>query len=138
MFYACTQMKTGNSVTWETDARAGQPGGRSRHVRLCRHFWLWLGAAQQGVRLGNQRERNPFVRYPLSRGWECRWQSADRQVELIFYALRYAPNGHPLGLFYLKVPRDRLEVGKPCRLGVRSLGGGSGRWFGVNPYGDMR
>lgn len=43
-----------------------------------------------------------------------------------------------MGLFYLKVPRDMLKLGQPCRLSVRSLGSGTGRWFGLNPYGDLR
>jgi hypothetical protein len=36
------------------------------------------------------------------------------------------------------VARDLLTPGKPCRLGVRSLGAGSRRWFGLNPYTDVR
>ena len=30
-----------------------------------------------------------------------------------------------------------LEPGKPCQLGVRSLGSGSWRWFGLNRYCDV-
>jgi hypothetical protein len=36
------------------------------------------------------------------------------------------------------VARDLLTPGKTCELGVRSLGTGSRRWFGLNPYTDVR
>jgi len=138
MFYACTQMKPGNSVTWETTPVPANLAEDHATFVFAGTFGYGSAPPSKGFALEINGKETLAFDIPVSRGWECRWQSADRQVELMFYALRYAPNGHPLGLFYLKVPRDRLEVGKPCRLGVRSLGGGSGRWFGVNPYADMR
>jgi hypothetical protein len=41
-------------------------------------------------------------------------------------------------------PKDRnlphvlKMLDQPCRLTVRSLGGGSGRWFGLTSYGDVK
>ena len=43
-----------------------------------------------------------------------------------------------MGVFYLRVPREMLKPGEPCRLSVRSLGSGSGRWFGLNRYSDVK
>jgi hypothetical protein len=65
------------------------------------------------------------------------WQSADKRIELTFDAIRYTSGGDPMGLFYLKVPRDLLRLDKPCRLSVRSVGGGTGRWFALNRYSDV-
>ena len=68
--------------------------------------------------------------------WESRWPSADGRVELEFDSLRYTSGGDPVGVFYLK-SRD-VKLGQPCRLTVRSLGGGSGRWFGIHSYPDVK
>ncbi len=65
------------------------------------------------------------------------WKSADGRVELQFETLRYSGGGDALGLFHLKVPRELLKPGEPCRLGVRSLGDGGGRWFSLNHYRDV-
>ena len=66
------------------------------------------------------------------------WQSSDKRVELQFEVVRYTGGGDPMGVFYLKVPGNLLTPGQPCRLGVRSLRGGAGRWFGLNRYNDVR
>ncbi len=131
-------MKAGNWVAWET---APVPANLAEdHATFVFAGTFGYGSAppSKGFVLDINGKETLSFDTPSARLWETRWQSADQQVELLFYALRYAPNGHPLGLFYLKVPRDRLKLGEPCRLGVRSLGGGSGRWFGVNRYSDMR
>ena len=62
-----------------------------------------------------------------------KWQSADKRVELRFDSRRTV-SVDQFGLFYLTVPRNILKAGKPCVLSVRSLGTGSQRWFGLNPY----
>jgi hypothetical protein len=66
------------------------------------------------------------------------WKSSDKRVELQFEVVRYTGGGDPMGLFYLKVPRNLLTPGEPCRLGVRSLRGGAGGWFALNRYNDVR
>ena len=137
-FYICTQMKAGNRLVWET---APVPTNLAEdHATFVFAGTFGYGSAppSQGFVLEIDGKAALSFDIPSSRLWENRWQSANQRVELLFYALRYASNGHPLGLFYLKVPRDRLKPGEACRLEVRSLGGGSGRWFGLNPYCDMR
>jgi hypothetical protein len=54
-------------------------------------------------------------------------------VELRFESRRVI-SVDQFGLFHLTVPRDMLKPGEPCVLGVRSLGTGSRRWFGLNSY----
>ncbi len=137
-FYVCTQMKTGNWLTWET---APVPASLAEdHATFVFAGTFGYGSAppSKGFVLEINGKETLSFDIPSGRLWENRWQSTDQQVELRFYALRCAPNGHPLGLFYLKVPRDRLKLGEPCQLSVRSLGGDSGRWFGLNRYCDMR
>jgi len=59
------------------------------------------------------------------------------RVTLQFVPMRLPPEDQ-LGLFYATMARDLLKEGQPCRLSVRSLGKGSRRWFGLNPYTDMK
>lgn len=66
-----------------------------------------------------------------------RWKSADARVELRFEPRRTRSTDQ-FGLFYATVACDLLTPGKTCQLGVRSLGTGSQRWFGLNPYTDVR
>ena len=131
-------MKAGNWVAWETTPVPADLAEDRATFVFAGTFGYGSAPPSKGFVLEINGKETLSFDTPSARQWETRWQSADQQVELLFYALRYAPNGHPLGLFYLKVPRDRLTLGEPCRLGVRSPGGGSGRWFGVNRYADMR
>jgi hypothetical protein len=66
-----------------------------------------------------------------------KWVNAANGVELRFEKRRTVTQDQ-FGLFYLTIPRSMLEPGKPCQLGVRSLGSGSCRWFGLNRYCDAR
>ncbi len=61
------------------------------------------------------------------------WQSDDKRVELRFESRRTV-SVDQFGLFHLTVPRGMVTPGNPCTLSVRSLGTGSQRWFGLNPY----
>jgi hypothetical protein len=65
------------------------------------------------------------------------WLSADQSVELRFVARRTIEPDR-FGLFQVTLPRARVTPGKTCRFGVRSLGQGSRRWFGLYPYTDLR
>lgn len=66
-----------------------------------------------------------------------RWTSEDQRFELRFEKRR-AVNTDQLGVFYLTVPREVLTPGKSLELGVHSLGSGSRRWFGLQPYKDLK
>jgi hypothetical protein len=136
-FYMCTQMKAGNWIAWETSPVPVDLAEDHATFVFSGIFGYGSAPPSKGFVLEIGGRETLFFDIPAGSAWEHRWRSADQKVELLFDASRYAANGHPLGLFYLKVPRDRLKLGQPCRLGVRSLGGGSGRWFGLNPC-DMR
>ena len=130
----CYQTKLGNLITWET-----APISRDRSADgVTFVFAGGLGNSSAPPSKGfaldiNGQEALRFDVSPLGT-----WQGADQRVELQFEALRYTGGGDPLGLFHLKVARERLKPGEPCRLSVRSLGSDSGRWFGLNGYGDVK
>ena len=143
--HLCHQTKPGNLVAWET---ASVPADLSDDS-VTFVFAGGLGSPSHPERKGfaldiTGRQTLQFDTEPCpSDGW----QSPDKRVTLRFFVLHstcnesgywYDPLGMNLGLFYLTVPRDMLEPGKPCRLGVRSLGSDSERWFGLNPYTDVR
>jgi hypothetical protein len=64
------------------------------------------------------------------------WTSSDKSVELRF-DIRRTIGPDTFGLFHLTVPKDRITVGEPARISVRSIGKGSRRWFSVIPYTDV-
>ena len=125
----CRQIKPGNLVTWETAPVAKEPASD-------RVTFVFAG----GLGFGSEPKTNGFaleingketLRFDLPE--PKTWQSADKRVELRFDSRRTI-SVDQLGLFYLTVPRDMLKPGEPCLLSVRSLGTGSQRWFGLNPY----
>jgi hypothetical protein len=66
------------------------------------------------------------------------WKSDDDKVKLFFFSTWTGEIGPDAsGLFFLTLSREHVTEGKPCLLGVRSLGEGSKRWFGVHPVGDV-
>jgi hypothetical protein len=116
-------------VTWETATAPREPAGD----RVTFTFAGGLGFPSEPKTEGFVLEINgqEALRFDLPE--PNAWQSADRQVELRFESLRTV-GPDQFGLFHLTVPRDRLKPGEPCTLSVRSLGTGSRRWFGLNPY----
>jgi hypothetical protein len=76
-----------------------------------------------------------FGRLVVNEGEDGIWHSyrEDKRVEFQFDSRRTL-SVDQFGLFRLTVPRDMLKPGEPCVLGVRSLGTGSRRWFGLNGY----
>ncbi len=132
--YYCFQDKPGNQIAWETaTVPIDVPADHVTFVFAGGLGYRSAPASQGFVLEINGHEALRFDVSPIDG-----WQSADHRVELRFDALVYTSGADPMGLFYLKVPRDMLKLGQPCRLSVRSLGSGTGRWFGLNPYGDLR
>lgn len=128
----CRQTQPGHSVEWETalvppDLKeervifvfAGGLGYRSE-PKTAGFVFLVNGVEQ--------------IRFDLPEQ-TSRWRSADGQVELRFTTLRHQPQDQ-FGLFQITLPRSLTQAGQPCRFGVRSLGLGSRRWFGLNLYAD--
>ena len=125
----CRQSQPGHRVTWQT---AVVPKDEKAD-RVTFAFAGGLGYSVQPKTEGFVLEINgrDALRFDLPE--PKTWTSADKRVELRLDARRViGPDW--LGLFFLTVPREMLKPGEPCRLGVRSLGTGSQRWFGLNPY----
>ena len=125
----CRQTKPGNRVTWETAPVPDKPA--SERVTIV--FAGGLGFSSDPKTEGFALEINgkETLRFDLPE--PKTWQSDDKRVELRFDSSRTIAVDQ-FGLFHLTVPRDMLKPGEPCVLGVRSLGTGSQRWFGLNPY----
>jgi len=129
----CRQTKAGNMVTWETAPVPRDAVGD----RVTFAFAGGLGYSSQPKTDGFVLEINGKEALRFDMPIQERWESADKRVELRFEKRR-AVTEDTFGLFYLTIPRDMLTPGKPCPLGVRSLGGGSQRWFGLNSYSDAK
>jgi hypothetical protein len=125
----CRQTKPGNRVTWETAPVPKEPANE----RVTFVFAGGLGFSSEPKTEGFVLEINgkETLRFDLPE--PTTWQSADKRVELRFDSSRTIAVDQ-FGLFHLTVPLDMLESGVSCRLSVRSLGTGSQRWFGLNPY----
>ncbi len=130
----CRQTGPGNLVQWETAAVPAD----SKQSSVTFVFAGGLGYSSQPKTAGfiflvNGRET---VRFDLA-DRTAKWSSADRKVELRFLPRRHVPQDC-LGIFYAVISADLVKPGEPCRLGVRSLGSGSRRWFGLSPYTDAK
>ncbi len=125
----CRQTQPGHRVTWLTAPVPAEPSADP----VTFVFAGGLGFSSEPKTEGFVLEINgqEMIRFDMPA--PDRWQSDDRQVELRFVPSRTVTVDQ-FGLFHLTVPRKMLEPGAPCRLSVRSLGSGSQRWFGLNPY----
>jgi len=132
--FICRQDKKGNAVVWET---APYLPGEKPDGRVTFAFAGGLGFRSEPETEGFVLEVNGkgVLRFDMPAAE--RWTSDDKRVELRFEPRR-AVSSDTFGLFYVTVARDLLSSGRPCQLGVRSLGAGSRRWFGLNPYTDVR
>jgi hypothetical protein len=120
-------------VTWETVLLPETPAAD----RVTFVFAGGLGYSSQPKTEGFVLEINGRETIRFDMPAPAKWTSADNRVELRFEPRR-AVSVDQFGLFYLTIPRDMLKPGAACQLGVRSLGAGSQRWFGLNPYFDVK
>lgn len=127
--FLCRQTKPGNLVCWET---APVPKDLSGD-QVTFAFAGGLGFSSEPKTEGFALEINGREVLRFDMPASGKWESADKRIELKF-DVRRTISVDQIGLFSLKIPRDMLKAGEPCRLGVRSLGAGSRRWFGLNPY----
>jgi protease II len=129
----CRQSEIGNRVTWETTLLPKDCSAE----RVTFVFAGGLGYSSQPKTAGFALDigGKEALRFDLAP--PGKWVGAANGVELRFEKRRTVTEDQ-FGLFYLTIPRSMLEVGKPCQLGVRSLGSGSQRWFGLNHYSDAR
>jgi len=132
--FICRQDRVGNAVAWETVVYApkAQPDERVTFV-----FAGALGYSSEPKTEGFVLEVNGKEALRFDMPAAERWASADGRVELRFES-RKTVSVDTFGLFHVTVSRELLTPGQPCRLGVRSLGAGSRRLFGLTPYTDVR
>ena len=65
----------------------------------------------------------------------CRWTNENTGVELL-YVPTWNSDEDSGGFFFVTLPKSRVMPGAPLKLGVRSRGEGSMRWFAVDYYLD--
>jgi hypothetical protein len=132
--FICRQDKKGNAVVWETVPYTpkAQPAERVTFV-----FAGGLGFSSEPATEGFVLEVNGKEALRFDIPGPKQWISADKRVDMRFESRRTL-SVDQFGLFHVTVARDLLTPGKPCQLGVRSLGTGSRRWFGLNPYTDAK
>ncbi|HEY5913445.1 MAG TPA: sugar-binding domain-containing protein [Verrucomicrobiae bacterium] len=129
----CRQLEPGRSLEWETaPVPARWNAARATFVFSGGLGWKSQPQTPGFVLLVNGRELLTFD--VASEGHT--WLAPGGNARLSFAPEKNLPED-ALGLFYLTVPADRLEPGKPCRLAVQSQGKDSRRWFGLNPYPDL-
>lgn len=129
----CRQTEPGRRVQWET----GIVPPDSAAERVTFVFAGGLGYSTEPKTAGFILEIDGQDAVAFDLPEPSRWESADKSIELRFLARRtIGPDG--FGVFQVTMPRARITPGKTCRFGVRSLGQGSRRWFGLYPYTDLR
>jgi hypothetical protein len=127
--FVCRQTKLGNLISWETAPVPKDTSGDS--VTFVFAGGLGFGSEPRTDGFALEINGKEALRFDLP-GPKF-WQSPDKRVTLQFDSRRTL-SVDQFGLFRLTVPRDMLKPGEPCVLGVRSLGTGSRRWFGLNRY----
>lgn len=133
--FICRQNNVGNLIAWETPPLPR----KQAEERVTFVFAGGLGYGAQPTTDGFALEINGKEALRFDVSTPEHWKSADERVDLKLVVRRTESGGQDqFGLFYLKVPRDLLQPGEPCLLGVRSLGKGSQRWFCLNPYYDAK
>jgi len=132
-FYICRQTAPGHLVEWETARVPDALKGRAITFVFAGGLgWRSEPRTKGFAFLVNGRE---VIDFDITQV-RATWKSKDEKVALHFVPLRRLPLDG-VGLFYVTVAPDLLAPGKPCRLGVRSKGSQSRRWFGLNPYTDI-
>ncbi len=130
--YFCRQTQPGNLVAWETaPAPAKIPGGI---VFVFAGGLGWKSEPDAGgytFLVNNQ----PVLDFNLTTEAKS-WSSPDGQTELRFHPTRQL-SLDALGYFYVRLAPGLVVPGQPCRLGVKSKGRNSKRWFGLHPYTDL-
>jgi hypothetical protein len=127
--FVCRQTKPGNLISWETTSVPKDFSGD----RVTFVFAGGLGFSSEPKTEGFVLEIDGQGVLRFDMPATGKWESVDKRVELRL-DVRRTNALDQFGLFFLKVPRDVLKAGEPCRLGVRSLGTGSRRSFFLNPY----
>ena len=127
------QTEAGHAVEWETAPMpASIPGGAVTLVFAGGLGWI-SQPESGGFALSVNGE--DVLHFDVCRGRGL-WRDASSGVTLAL-APRRSTSEDTAGLFYLGVPRERVQPGQPCLITVTSLGSGSQRWFALHPYTDV-
>ena len=131
--YHLRQTKRDARLEWET-SNVGS------HLPEDRVYFVFLGAmgyrsqpVTDGFALevdGRQR-----LRFDITRDL-THWQSNEDGTSLLFYPT-WTSDEDAAGFFYLTLPVESTNRGKSMRIGIRSLGKGSRRWFALHPVNDV-
>jgi len=131
--FTCRQTKVGQLVEWFTSpVPANWKADHATFVFAGGLGWQSEPRTKGLSFLVNGRD---VLRFDLAERYPLPWTAGGGKVSLRFVVRRRIPQDD-LGLFFVTVPGELLVPGKPLRLGVRSLGTGSQRWFGLHPYTD--
>lgn len=132
--FICRQNQKGNAVVWETVPYKpkAKPDKRVTFV-----FAGALGYSSEPKTEGFALDVNGKEVLKFDMPAAKQWKSDNGRVSLRFEKRREV-SVDQFGLFYVTIDCDMLTPGKPCQLGVRSLGTGSQRWFGLYPYTDTK
>jgi hypothetical protein len=128
--FICRQDKQGNFLEWETDAV------NSSDDTVTFLFAGGLGYATEPKTEGFELtfDGKTVLKFDLPEPTE--WKREDGQIVLKLY-VKKTIGPDTFGLFTLTVPKASAESGTHT-IGVRSLGQGSRRWFGLNPILDLK
>lgn len=140
--YVCRQDKVGNLLEWETAKVKGTEV--SPNTQTCTFIFAGgMGYATERQTDGFELllNGNAVLKFDLPKSDQKStvWKSDDGTMSLKFDTLRVESNGQDfLGKFYLTIPASCVRGEEATLVGVRSLGEGSLRWFGVNPLRNLR
>ena len=133
LVHTCRQTAPGHLVEWETAPAPERLEGKPVTFVFAGGLgWVSQPKTKGLAFLVNGRE---VIDFDVTQD-RATWESKDGKVKLHFAPRRRLPLD-AVGFFYVAVAAELLEAGKPCRLGVRSKGSGSRRWFGLHPYTDI-
>jgi len=132
----CRQTDRQNRLDWET-AKVSRKDLDGQAVKFI--FAGGLGYANQPITDGFELLLNdkPVLRFDVPESQESLepdqhmiWNSTNDEITLDFQPLALFSDGQDFsGNFILTVPKERLNLNRPQKLSVQSLGEGSSRWF---------
>lgn len=127
--FMCRQDSPGKKIEWETDVIPE----KTNQKKVTLIFAGGLGNVKDPKTDGFMLEMNgkELLKFDLPQPSE--WKSEDGNAVLKFDVKTSDALGW-YGVFTLTITGENLPAGKAIRLGVRSLGKGSNRWFSLNPY----
>ncbi|MDR2117213.1 MAG: hypothetical protein LBP87_12615, partial [Planctomycetaceae bacterium] len=132
-FFICRQTSDKNILEWETENIPKNID--TDNVTLI--FAGGLGFEPEPKTEGFEFLINDKVVLKFDLPEPTEWKSEDGKTVLKLH-VKKSTQADTWGVFTLIVPKDFFEQGEVLKLGVRSLGKESRRWFGLNPLFDLK